>query len=217
VLEHMRATLTTLTQTFESLGEQSAMINALGPCSNPNDQILSLRKQIKTQDKRQETRIAEVKRIVKDALKDQIVDNMKAQIQDQIHEEIALQVREQVVSQIRSHLPILLDEQAEQSKRQLIQVQNALQNSEARRKNNALRAHNLDERLAVVFRPDGTESKYYPATMRVLFEYDAEQARALIEDYGLPVDAQREKNLNRFIAHVGVMFNVVQVPVVSTS
>ena len=44
---------------------------------NPNDQILSLRKQIKTQDKRQETRIAEVKRIVKDALKDQIVDNMK--------------------------------------------------------------------------------------------------------------------------------------------
>lgn len=44
---------------------------------NPNDQILSLRKQIKTQDKRQEARIAEVKRIVKDALKDQIVDNMK--------------------------------------------------------------------------------------------------------------------------------------------
>jgi hypothetical protein len=99
---------------------------------NPNDQILSLRKQIKTQDKRQETRIAEVKRIVKDALKDQIVDNMKwvsvvsspvqdltlltdrAQIQDQIQEEIALQVREQVVSQIRSHLPILLDEVSSQ-------------------------------------------------------------------------------------------------------
>jgi len=99
-----------------------------------------LRKQVKTQDKRQETRIAEVKRIVKDALKDQIVDNMKAQIQDQIQEEIALQVREQVVSQIRSHIPILLDEQAEQSKRQLVQVQNALQNAEARRTNSALRA-----------------------------------------------------------------------------
>ena len=96
---------------------------------NPNDQISSLRRQVKTQDKRQETRIAEVKRIVKDALKDQIVDNMKwvfvisspgtkdltllidrAQIQDQIQEEISLQVREQVVSQIRSHFPILLDE-----------------------------------------------------------------------------------------------------------
>lgn len=102
---------------------------------NPNDQILSLRKQIKTQDKRQEARIAEVKRIVKDALKDQIVDNMRcislistpsaqglsslidrAQIQDQIQEEIALQVREQVVSQIRSHLPILLDEVRSQTK-----------------------------------------------------------------------------------------------------
>ena len=75
--------------------------------------------------------------------------------------------------------------------------------SEARRTNSALRAHNLDERLAVVFRPDGTESKLYPATMRVLFEYDAEKARALVEDYGLPVDAQRERNLNRFIAHIG--------------
>ena len=80
--------------------------------------------------------------------------------------------------------------------------------SEARRKNNALRAHNLDERLAVVFRPDGTESKYYPATMRVLFEYDAEKARALVDDYGLPVDAQREKNLNRFIAHVGKSYTL---------
>jgi len=75
--------------------------------------------------------------------------------------------------------------------------------SEARRTNSALRAHNLDERLVVIFRPDGTESKHYPATMRVLFEYDAEKARALVEDYGLPVDAQREKNLNRFIAHIG--------------
>ena len=70
--------------------------------------------------------------------------------------------------------------------------------------------------------------------MRVLFEYDAEKARALVEDYGLPVDTQREKNLNRFIAHIGklytlylnftekkirigVMFNVVQVPMVSAS
>lgn len=80
--------------------------------------------------------------------------------------------------------------------------------SEARRTNSALRAHNLDERLAVVYRPDGTESQYYPATMRVLFEYDAEKARGLVEDYGLPVDAQREKNLNRFIAHIGKSYIV---------
>ena len=44
--------------------------------------------------------------------------------------------------------------------------------------------------------------------MRVLFEYDAEKARALVEDYGLPVDAQREKNLNRFIAHIGKSYTL---------
>jgi hypothetical protein len=74
---------------------------------------------------------------------------------------------------------------------------------EARRTNSALRAHNLDEHLAVVLRPDGIESKHFPATMRILFEYDAEKPRALVEDYGLPVDTQRERNLNRFIAHIG--------------
>jgi hypothetical protein len=80
--------------------------------------------------------------------------------------------------------------------------------SEARRTNSSLRAHNLDERLAVVYPSDGTESKHYPATMRALFEYDAEKARALVEDYGLPIDAQREKNLNRFIAHIGKSYIV---------
>lgn len=44
--------------------------------------------------------------------------------------------------------------------------------------------------------------------MRVLFEYDAEKARALVEDYGLPVDTQREKNLNRFIAHIGKLYTL---------
>jgi hypothetical protein len=44
--------------------------------------------------------------------------------------------------------------------------------------------------------------------MRVLFEYNAEKARALVEDYGLPVDAQREKNLNRFIAHIGKSYTI---------
>ena len=44
--------------------------------------------------------------------------------------------------------------------------------------------------------------------MRVLFEYDAEKARALVEDYGLPIDAQREKNLNRFIAHIGKLYTL---------
>lgn len=64
---------------FSQSSSQAVDATVLMRCAtkNPNDQILSLRRQLKTQDKRQETRIAEVKRIVKDALKDQIVDNMK--------------------------------------------------------------------------------------------------------------------------------------------
>jgi hypothetical protein len=39
------------------------------------------------------------------------------------------------------------------------------------------------------------------------------QARALVRDYGLREHDVRERNLNRFMAHVGVQFNLIPIPV----
>lgn len=58
----------------------------------------------------------------------QIADHMRAQIQEQIRLEITQQVRAAVQDQMPDHLPVSLQEQADESKRQLIEVRHSLLN-----------------------------------------------------------------------------------------
>lgn len=53
----------------------------------------------------------------------------RSHIQEEIRREIVAQVKEQVNLQIREHLPVTLEEQARESKGQLIEVKHALMNS----------------------------------------------------------------------------------------
>ena len=85
---------------------------------------------------------------MKDVLKDHIANDMRsvlcstielkilthssylsAQIEEQIRAEIALQVKQEVAAQIGEHLPVSLEQQAEASKRQLVEVKHSLVNS----------------------------------------------------------------------------------------
>jgi hypothetical protein len=90
---------------------------------------------------------------------------LSAQIEEQIRAEIALQVQQEVAAQIGGHLPTSLEQQAEASKRQLVEVRHSLVNSwvsletlrskhsllingfttsEARRANSVLRSNNCE-------------------------------------------------------------------------
>jgi len=95
--------------------------------------------------------VGEVKHIVRDVLKEQvslfafnlnyyeanstyriflqIAQHMRAQIAEQINTEIALQVKAHVADQLKDHLPIPLEVQAQESKRQLVEVRWSLVNS----------------------------------------------------------------------------------------
>ncbi|CUA69236.1 hypothetical protein RSOLAG22IIIB_08360 [Rhizoctonia solani] len=84
---------------------------------------------------------------------------------------------------------------------------------EARRSNATLRSTNLDDPLAPVVKANGEESALAPQTLRQLFSYDSAQARALVRDYALREHDVRERNLNRFMAHIGVQFNLIPIPV----
>ncbi|QRV97884.1 THP2 domain protein [Ceratobasidium sp. AG-Ba] len=206
-------TLESLDQSLKMLMTNARDVEALGPPPDPAAQIHKLRLQLRAQDKKQDQRIADIKHIVKDVLKEQIADHMRAQIQEQIRLEIAEQVRAAVHEQMPEHLPVSLQEQADESKRQLIEVRHSLLNSEARRSNATLRSTNLDDPLAPVVKPNGEESALAPETLRQLFSYDSAQARALVRDYGLREHDVRERNLNRFMAHIGVQFNLIPIPV----
>lgn len=53
--------------------------------------------------------------------------------------------------------------------------------SEARRANSGLRTENIADKLEVVLKPDGAESKLYPHSLHSLFEYDGKAS--LIDRY----------------------------------
>ncbi|KAH7097305.1 hypothetical protein BKA62DRAFT_624119 [Auriculariales sp. MPI-PUGE-AT-0066] len=212
ILETMRGAMATLTGTFDILHEQSTRVAALGPPVDSAAQIQSLRRRVRAQDKRQERRVGELKRVVREVIKDQIAEEMRAQIAEQIRTEMAAQVR----SALAVHMgdtPADLRATAQESMRGLVEVRVGLQNSEARRANSILRASNLDEPLATVLLASGKPHELFPGTLRSLFAMDGPSAKTLVQAYDLPVADQREKNLNRFMTHIGLNFNVVPVGV----
>ena len=58
-----------------------------------------------------------------------LIEFPRSHIQSEIRREVIAQVKEQVNLQIREHLPVSLEEQARESKAQLIEVKHALMNS----------------------------------------------------------------------------------------
>ncbi|TCD66555.1 hypothetical protein EIP91_001276 [Steccherinum ochraceum] len=112
---------------------------------------------------------------------------------------------------LKDHVPVPLTEQIVGSRNQIIEVRHALMNSEARRANSNLRTDDLNDHLAVVLKPDGTRSDLYPANLNALFAYTPVLLRALLRDHGLQESPTREKNLNRFMAHIGITFQIVPV------
>jgi len=215
LLASMKGTLTTLGETFDTLNSQSAKVSSLSPkMLDTTQQIQAIRRQIRAQDKKQEARLTEVKKLVRDQLKGQITENMKPQINERIKEEIVLQVPKQVALQIKDHLPVSLEDQVADSKKQFEVVKHSLINSEARRVNSVLRSpRDLGEPLAVVLKADGHKSVFFPFDLRSLFSYDLKMAKALVKDYGLLDSDIRETNLNRFMSHIGIPFSLITIPI----
>jgi len=146
----------------------------------------------------------EVKRQINSQMK-----GLQADITAKIKSEIKRQVSEQVDVQIKEHLPVTLKDQLDESKKQLEVVNSSLKNSEARRKNSALRVpRDLDELLTDAATPDGGVSAFFPNDLRALFAYDLEQSQSLARDYRLPVSKIKTENLNSFMSHIGIRFQL---------
>ncbi|KAG8971379.1 hypothetical protein FRB90_010523, partial [Tulasnella sp. 427] len=194
-------------------------------------QIHQLRRQMRSQEKKQDQRINEVKIMVKDDLKLQVAELLRAQIAEEVRDEIKRQVADEVKEQLKARVPIPIEEQAAESTQQLKDVRTSLINSlavdvdlipdinfrESRRANAILRASNLDDHLAPILKSSGEASKYFPKDLKTLFGYDNETAKKLVLDYDLPASESREKNLNKFMAHMGVQFHLIPVPILEDS
>jgi len=133
-----------------------------------------------------------------------------------VREEIKTQTHEQVKNQLKERMPVALEDQATESSQQLHDVRAALTNAESRRANAILRASNLDDHLAVILKSNGEPSSLFPQDLKTLFSYDDEKAKQLVESYGLQASESREKNLNKFMAHAGIQFHLIPVPMMVT-
>jgi len=211
----MTTTMSTLGQTLENLTEQSARMATLGPQMDSMHQITQLRRQMRSQEKVQDNRINDVKKLIKEVLKEQVAETLRPQIKQEVAEEIKLQTTEHVKLQVKDRLPVSLEDQAAESQQQLKDVRASLINSESRRANAILRASNLDDHLAIILKSNGDESEHFPQDLKTLFSYDNDTAKALVKDFGLTASDSREKNLNKFMAHAGIQFHLIPVPILN--
>ncbi|KAG6902366.1 hypothetical protein C0995_000928 [Termitomyces sp. Mi166 len=105
-----------------------------------------------------------------------------------VKSEIALQVRKQVNEQIREYIPVPLQQQVSENKKQIFDIKISLLNSKARARNSTLKTTNLDEPLMALYKLDGNKSNLYPADLRSLFAYDLDTVKELVKDFGMEAD-----------------------------
>ncbi|KAI0079283.1 hypothetical protein K474DRAFT_1659352 [Panus rudis PR-1116 ss-1] len=212
LLGSMTKNLDAVSTTVLQLNDQAAEITAVGPTMDQaNEHIKDLWVQIKKQEKKQGLRANEVKAFIQDHVKFQVKKDLRLFIKERIASEVATQTRDEVDRQMKEHIPVSLREQIQGSRQQLKEVRNAITNSEARRQNSNLQPDNLNDPLATVLKADGTKSLIYPTNLNSLFAYDARDLRRLLVEHDLVVQDQREKNLNRFMAHIGIRFQLIPI------
>lgn len=109
-----------------------------------------------------------------------------------IRSEVLKQVEKQVNAQIVEHIPVGLQQQAEESNEQVRDIMTSLTNSyvmiliigamaavldvqkisKSRIANSNIQSGDLDEPLAPILNSEGKKSSIYPANLRSLFAYD---------------------------------------------
>lgn len=209
----MQATLGVLGSTFDYLGEQTARVASLGPAVDASHQIHQLRRQVHAQDRKQEERMQEIKSLLQDVLKEQIAEHLRAHVFEMIREKVEEYVSHKVKAALAEQIPEKLRQQVREHRQHLAEVKRCLHNSESRRANATLRNHGsaIREPLHELLMADGTASELWPQDLAQLFGYSNDTAKRLLDDYELTYasDDPTERMLNKFMAHIGVGFQMV--------
>jgi len=235
LLGTMKSTLCCLGATFDTLGAQTVKIAGLEPAIDAIHQIHSVRLQLDDQRTRQEERMQDAHKFIKEELEntqhDVYVRRVDILVQDMVKEVI----QERVRAQLKVEIAESLRERVSEYKRRLMVSKIKLHNSEARRHNAAIRSTALDEQLHPLRRPfpissNGAEdlptpSPLFPPNVASLLRLGMDELERLIEEYetdmsnsvfpGETTHVQRnsiEHKLNTFMAYIGVGCQLVPQP-----
>ncbi|KAI0768734.1 hypothetical protein BD413DRAFT_614237 [Trametes elegans] len=233
LLGSMRRDHLYLGHTADHMRGQDGQILDLGPTlDSVEEQIAALRQQINDHDAAQKAGFERIKADIKARYKDEIVqaaaqppapghtpstpapvphaaapDSMlMAQIRAEVKKQVAEQLGQQLVP---AHLPRTLHEHEQDGAAQIAALRAGVANSKARRANADITDQQMSTAFAPVLKPDGTESGLWPRDLNTLFAYTETQAHALVADFGLHDHADRTRNVNRFLRHIGVGVSLV--------
>ncbi|KAG8981668.1 hypothetical protein FRB90_007089 [Tulasnella sp. 427] len=214
-LTSMRQTLETLGMlfppqvTFENLDNAGRRVAGLGADFDHSTQMASLKRHLSSGDVKHQQKMDEIKMLLKDSLKDDVVPHINTVIADDIDHQLDEMIQSLVAEEIARQIPQGLRSQIMEHKRHLEEVHVSLQNAEARRANAQLRSTHLKDPLHPLFKSSGEVSPRFPRDLTALFALDAAEAKALGAEYGLPDSGDsRERNLNKFMQFCGVSYQM---------
>lgn len=210
LIGNMRNTLGTLGATFDALSEQKARVEGLAPQLEAQEQMQSLQNRITRQDERYTDALEEVKDLLKNVIQVQLFEYLRQRVEEMIDDVFEEEVERQVAIELEEHLPQALQDQLHEHRAHLDEVQRSLRNSEARRANAVLRYSNMREPLHPLVTNAGVVSPQFPRDLAELFALDGAKAKALVTEYELSdISESKERNLNKFMQHCGIMYQMV--------
>jgi hypothetical protein len=200
-----------LAASLDGLNSQTIQIALLGEVGTTQE-IAGLREQMRNQSQKHKDGISEIQGILNNFLQNQVVENMRKQVENEIQNHIDDLVKEHVSECLKDHIPLELQLEVAEGKRELEKLNLALHNSESRRANGNLRSIRPDDALATLLTTKGVVSDRFPKDLKSLFSLDADTLKALMIEYELanPSNTNKDHNLNRFMQFCGVRYQLVR-------
>ncbi|KZP19585.1 hypothetical protein FIBSPDRAFT_827846 [Athelia psychrophila] len=213
----IQSTLNTLGITFTVLGEQAAKYSELGPAIDAGQKLSAISKELNAQYDRQDDALRNMKERLSTMYRGELARNLNAHVENRVQAKIAERVQEKVREQLLKQVPASLGQEITSHKRQVLQIQTTLHNSEARRHNALLHIQDGSELLRPLRRPfeqaspasllptpnsspksspasaleslePPTPSPFFPIDVAHLIDLSPTEARKLVIDYGLDLE-----------------------------
>ncbi|KAI3618964.1 hypothetical protein WG66_000443 [Moniliophthora roreri] len=222
----MQGGIEALEETLEKLQQNTLRDGMFGDNDGVVKQLSEIRSKLRSQGEAQRNGIDEINLILKDMLSTKVIEQIQSQglsihderrlsdgfllVEEEVEAEVDRVVERQVQACLEEHLPKQLQKEVNERKAELEQVRRDLHNSESRRANALLRERNTNEAINTILRTDGSVSSHFPKTLKDLFELNAAECKATLEDYGVETSSQKDSNLNRLMQFLNVQYQMVR-------
>jgi len=190
--------------------------NLLSAVSSPStgipdiDQSLDqIRKDLESLSTAQSSERDEIKRLLEEALNNEVLQHLSKQIEQQIDTHIDLTVKKLVEDELDKYVPKEIREQIDKQRTDLLSLQVKIHNSEAKRSNSFVKTQkHFNESLQPILDNKGHLSDLFPKTVNELLKLDDTQVLQLVKFYSMerPDPQSKIPNLNWFLRQIGVTY-----------